>query len=112
MPVRAVDDKPSDTLVVVSGEGFWTGSSTLPHLHQLDPGDEARLVMTAGLRDSRAGRSAPAELGSHVLQDRLDRVGVVRDAELIRNGQEQRVRGLDRRVLGQLPHENIRLGGV
>ena len=34
MPVRAVDDKPSDTLVVVSGEGSWTGSSTLPHLHQ------------------------------------------------------------------------------
>jgi hypothetical protein len=33
MPVRAVDDKSSDTLVVVSGEGFWTGSSTLPHLH-------------------------------------------------------------------------------
>jgi hypothetical protein len=37
MPVRAVDDKSSDTLVVVSGEGFWTGSSTLPHLHhQID----------------------------------------------------------------------------
>jgi hypothetical protein len=35
MPVRAVDDKPSDTLVVVFGKGFWTGSSTLPHLHQL-----------------------------------------------------------------------------
>ena len=35
MAVRAVDDKPSDTLVVVSGEGFWTGSSTLPHLHQM-----------------------------------------------------------------------------
>ena len=34
MFVRAVDDKASDTLVVVSGEGFWTGSSTLPHLHQ------------------------------------------------------------------------------
>ena len=33
MAVRAIDDKPSDTLVVVSGEGFWTGSSTLPHLH-------------------------------------------------------------------------------
>ena len=33
MFVRAVDDKPSDTLVVVSGYGFWTGSSTLPHLH-------------------------------------------------------------------------------
>ena len=35
MPVRAVDDKSSDTLVVVPGEGSWTGSSTLPHLHQL-----------------------------------------------------------------------------
>ncbi len=34
MFVRAVDDKPSDTLVVVPGEGSWTGSSTLPHLHQ------------------------------------------------------------------------------
>jgi len=33
MLVRAVDDKPSDTLVVVPGEGSWTGSSTLPHLH-------------------------------------------------------------------------------
>ena len=33
MAVRALDDKSSDTLVVVSGEGFWTGSSTLPHLH-------------------------------------------------------------------------------
>jgi len=31
MPVRTIDDKPSDTLVVVPGEGFWTGSSTLPH---------------------------------------------------------------------------------
>src|SRR5450631_3635253 len=34
MGARTVDDKSSDTLVVVSGEGFWTGSSTLPHLHQ------------------------------------------------------------------------------
>ena len=33
MLVRPVDDKSSDTLVVVSDEGFWTGSSTLPHLH-------------------------------------------------------------------------------
>jgi hypothetical protein len=32
---RSLDDKASDTLVVVSGEGFWTGSSTLPHLHHL-----------------------------------------------------------------------------
>ena len=35
MSVRAVDDKPSDTLVVVFDKGFWTGSSTLPHLHHV-----------------------------------------------------------------------------
>ena len=34
MPDDGFDDKPSDTLVVVFGKGFWTGSSTLPHLHQ------------------------------------------------------------------------------
>ena len=33
MGARPVDDKPSDTLVVVPDEGSWTGSSTLPHLH-------------------------------------------------------------------------------
>ena len=30
----AFDDKASDTLVVDFGRRFWTGSSTLPHLHQ------------------------------------------------------------------------------
>ena len=34
MAVCTIDDKASDTLVVVPGDGFWTGSSTLPHLHQ------------------------------------------------------------------------------
>ena len=47
MPVRAVDDKPSDTLVVVSDEGFWTGSSTLPHLHQ-PPSLCSALIMPTG----------------------------------------------------------------
>jgi len=48
MPVRAVDDKPSDTLVVVSDEGSWTGSSTLPHLHQyLNPALRAVLKQRA-----------------------------------------------------------------
>ncbi len=41
MGVRSVDDKASDTLVVVSAEGFWTGSSTLPHLHHSAPGGRA-----------------------------------------------------------------------
>ena len=35
MAARPFDDKPSDTLVVVFGRRFWTGSSTLPHLHQI-----------------------------------------------------------------------------
>lgn len=37
MAAGPVDDKPSDTLVVVPGEGSWTGSSTLPHLHHIRP---------------------------------------------------------------------------
>ena len=50
MGARPVDDKPSDTLVVVSGDGFWTGSSTLPHLHQtsLDRSGGGRYLL-AGL---------------------------------------------------------------
>ena len=49
MPVRAVDDKPSDTLVVVSGEGFWTGSSTLPHLHQITDSKPWRMSEDVGI---------------------------------------------------------------
>ena len=59
MPVRAVDDKPSDTLVVVFDKGFWTGSSTLPHLHQFAHG---RLVDTKRIRDvvdSASGDESP-----------------------------------------------------
>ena len=66
MGAPAVDDKASDTLVVVSGEGFWTGSSTLPHLHQLDPGDEARLV-TVGLPIAMAGNAVLCLLGAGAL---------------------------------------------
>ena len=39
-------------------------------------------------------RSAPAELRRDVLQDALDRVGVVVDAELVGHGEQQRVGGL------------------
>jgi hypothetical protein len=49
MPVRTIDDKPSDTLVVVPGEGFWTGSSTLPHLHQIP--DFTLIASLIGLAD-------------------------------------------------------------
>ena len=60
MGARTVDDKSSDTLVVVSGEGFWTGSSTLPHLHQIRlPGallsgvDEAVARLVRGAAEAR-----------------------------------------------------------
>ena len=36
MGAGRIDDKASDTLVVDSDEGFWTGSSTLPHLHHIE----------------------------------------------------------------------------
>ena len=54
----------------------------------------------------------PPELGCDVLEDALDDVGVVVDAELVRHGQEQRVGGGDRLVLGQLADEQVGLGGV
>jgi hypothetical protein len=39
-------------------------------------------------------------------------VGVVLDAELVRDGEEQGVGRLDRRVLGQLPDEDVGLRGI
>ena len=45
--VRGIDDKPSATLVVVFGRRFWTGSSTLPHLHHL--ADKARPRLQDGV---------------------------------------------------------------
>jgi hypothetical protein len=64
MPVRVVDDKPSDTLVVVSGEGFWTGSSTLPHLHQSSdlPAWKGRQVLARAR--SRGALDQPPDVGS------------------------------------------------
>src|SRR6185295_18526665 len=111
MPVRAVDDKPSDTLVVVSGEGFWTGSSTLPHLHQntrfrarRSPGRRTRCdAALSGRRCARLdhGQLAPAAqvdpfvrepdrpvfddpttpVGARKVEDRLDRPAVLEGTE-------------------------------
>ena len=47
-----------------------------------------------------------------MLQERLDDVGVVVDAELIGHRQEQRVGFRDRLVLSELLDKNVRLGGV
>jgi hypothetical protein len=64
MAVRAIDDKPSDTLVVVSGEGFWTGSSTLPHLHHSLSWRRRRLAAAAAAARMRraAGRGGDTRL--------------------------------------------------
>ena len=51
MVAPAFDDKPSDTLVVGFGRRFWTGSSTLPHLHQ-------NVVMRGADPDRRTGAVA------------------------------------------------------
>src|SRR5262245_10776731 len=54
----------------------------------------------------------PAELGSDVVEDALDDVGVVVHAELVGDGEQQRVGRSDRLVLGELLHELLRVGGV
>jgi len=69
MGAPPVDDKPSDTLVVVSGEGFWTGSSTLPHLHQCSsrvPSGEH------GLGEHPEAVADPLERGNDVWIERAD----------------------------------------
>src|SRR4051812_12600622 len=57
-------------------------------------------------------RLPPAELRRDEPEDALDRVGVVLDAELVRDRQEQRVGGLDRRVSRELADEDVGLRGV
>src|SRR3954470_23877309 len=57
-------------------------------------------------------RLTPAKLRSNVFEDALDRVRVVLDAKLVRDGEQQRVGCLDRRVPGELLDEHVRLGGV
>ena len=56
--------------------------------------------------------SAPAELRGDKREDAPDGVGVVVDAQLVRDGQEQRVGGGDGLVLGELFDQHIGLGGV
>ncbi len=65
MAVRRVDDKASDTLVVVPGEGFWTGSSTLPHLHHFS--SLASLPEHVGMTTRRVSwrRSGSLEADEH-----------------------------------------------
>src|SRR5271155_5622927 len=63
-------------------------------------------------RASTVERSAPTEGGRDVGENRLDNMGVVGDAELIRHREEQRVGLGDGLVGSELLDENIRLGGV
>ena len=56
--------------------------------------------------------SPPAEPRRDVLQDRLDDMRVVVDAELVGHRQQQRVGLGDGLVLLELLDEHVRLGGV
>ena len=86
MGARPVDDKASDTLVVVSGEGSWTGSSTLPHLHHflISRRAPARVSFVA----IWPKRSATAETSSGQAQVNAGRFGRLLST-MVRSGQAQ-----------------------
>src|SRR5580698_525353 len=56
--------------------------------------------------------SAPPQSGRHVGENRLYDMGVVGDAELIGDRQQQSVGFGDRLVRSQLLNERVRLGGI
>src|SRR4029078_2590630 len=58
------------------------------------------------------GASSPAEPGRDVLEDRLDDVGVVVDAELVRHRQQHSIGFRDRLVALELRNELIRFVGI
>src|SRR6185503_17631145 len=60
----------------------------------------------------RAAPSAPAQLGSDILEDALEHVGVVVHAELIGDREEQRIRCHDGLVTGELFDERVGLTRV
>ena len=74
MGARPVDDKPSDTLVVVSGEGSWTGSSTLPHLHHVPLVSNDSLATLRGVEghDDPVLRLARPDDAAPIAADRSD----------------------------------------
>ena len=73
MGARAVDDKPSDTLVVVPGEGFWTGSSTLPHLHHIRAAPRPRWLEEGDRTWSAGCDRDPLLAGAPILSGRPTR---------------------------------------
>src|SRR6185503_14642134 len=60
----------------------------------------------------RAAPSAPAQLGSDILENALEHVGVVVHAELIGDREQQRIRCHDRLVTGELFDERVGLTRV
>src|SRR6185503_12864649 len=72
---------------------------------------------TMAFHESRVPRrsnaaSAPAQLGSDILENALEHVGVVVHAELIGDREEQRIRCHDRLVTGELFDERVGLTRV
>jgi hypothetical protein len=58
------------------------------------------------------GSLPPAQLGGNEPEDAFDGVGVVFDAELVRDREQQGVGSLDRRVAGELLDEDVGFRGV
>src|ERR1700722_12678385 len=56
--------------------------------------------------------SPPPHRGSNLGQDRFDHMGVVGNAELVGDGQEQRIGFRNGLVLFELFDQHVRLGGV
>ncbi len=84
MPDAGIDDKSSDTLVVVFGRRFWTGSSTLPHLHHEFHGGRGACARAASgaVGTDRHHRDQPIFVGRHELVAHLHRLPLVRHERL------------------------------
>jgi hypothetical protein len=97
---------PGGPRIVINGFAFGGGVAI-----ERRPSDNPRPAVDRR-RQGELNDLPPAEGGGDVLEDRLDDVGVVLDAELVGDGQQQRVGGSDGLVLLQLLNEDVRLRGI
>ncbi len=72
----------------------------------------AEYTKVHGTKAPREAGLPPTQAQGYVLEDRLDGMGVVVDAELIGDGEQEGVGGGDRLVLLELGDEGVGLGGV
>ena len=103
--------RPARARLLRSPGGSLAKLTTEPPAKALSAGADA--VRHPGVQTTRRSeRSAPAQLRRDVPDDAVQQVRVVVDAELVRDRQQQRVRGGDRLVPGELLDELVGLPGV